>query len=574
VAVLILIGSLLWLLLAPGHGTLVETNIMALLPKDRQNPVAQAAMDKVTGALERKVLFLVEAAKKEDAVRAAEVLVRGLEKLELFSSVAGRVDSDRQQAWSGFYYPQRFQLLTAEQHERIRLEPERQVELVQAQLYSPFSGVTGRELKNDPFLLFRDVLAGMTSTMGSFTLVDGFPGRSNDDKTLILITAETTDSAYGVNGAKQLPGLFALEQEIRKEHGVELYHTGVLFYAAEGIESARNEISTIGIGSLIGVLLLLILIYRSLLPIGLSLLSIGCGLLAAFVVTVWVFGRIHLFSMVFGASLIGISIDYAFHYLTHRLAAGSDWQPESGLRAIFAAITIGLITSLMGYAGLLAAPFPGLQQLAVFSTVGLTAAYATVVCWYPVLAAKPGARSGLPLTVPMIIWLAFWKKPIVRIVFPLLLIGLSVPGFFRARFDDDIRQLQALSPELQAQERAIQNVMGMGNGQQMMLVSGDSEQHVLEKLHAVTGTLKGFVEQDMLTGFQSLEMYLPAESIQRDNFDLVQGLYQRQGAHLQQTLGLSEQPVFDAAFSPLTLSDFLTSPVSEPFRFMWLGVLS
>jgi len=572
--VLILVGSLLGYLLGPERGALIETDIMALLPQDRQNPIAQAAMDRVIGELESKVLFLIETEDQAQAVRAAEVLAEGLERLDLFSSVSGRINSDRQKAWGDLYYPKRFQLLTSEQRERLQRTPEKQVERVQMQLYSPFSGVTGRELQNDPFLLFREFLAGLTSQSGSFSLIDGFPGKSDGDKNYILITAETAESVYGANGVKQLPDLLDLEQQVRATYGVELYHTGVLFYAAEGIESAQREIGTIGVGSLIGVLILLIVIYRSVLPIGLSLLSIGCGLLSAFVVTIWVFGHIHLFSLVFGASLIGISIDYAFHYLTHRLAAGSAWEPTSGLKAIFSAITIGLITSLMGYAGLLAAPFPGLQQLAVFSTVGLVGAYATVVCWYPVLAAKPGRGSGLPLIAPMTGWIVFWNKRAIRIGLPLLLVGLSIPGIFRAEFNDDIRQLQALSPDLQTQERVVQNVMGVQNGQQMLLVTGDHEQAVLEQLHKVGAQLADYVEDEALTGFQSLATYVPPESIQRDNFDRVQQLYTEQGHLLKQTVGLSESPTMDTPFSTLLLSDFLESPAAEPLRFLWLGELA
>ncbi len=573
VVILVLGGSLLWQGLGSSRGTLIETDIMALLPRDRQNPVAQAAMDRVLGGLERKVLFVIEAEDKDQAVRAAEDLVGGLKQMELFSSVSGRIDSNQQKSWSDLYYPKRFQLLTPEQRERLRHTPEAQVERVQMQLYSPFSGVTGRELQNNPFLLFREFLSGLTSQSGAFTLIDGFPGKSDEEKSYLLITAEAADSAYGARGANQLPALLELEQQIRERYAVELYHTGVLCYAAEGIKSAQREISTIGIGSLIGVLVLLIIVYRSLLPIGLSLLSIGCGLLAAFVVTVWIFGRVHLFSLVFGASLIGISIDYAFHYLTHRLAAGSSWHSGTGLKAIFSAITMGLITSVMGYAGLLAAPFPGLQQLAVFSTVGLAGAYATVVCWYPVLAAKPGTNSGLPWAAPMNGWIVFWSNRSVRIALPLLVLGLAIPGLFRAEFNDDIRQLQALSPDLKAQEKVVQQVMGIQNGQHMLLVTGDDEQAVLERLHETGLRLNELIQNEILGGFHSLEPYAPSERIQRDNFELVQSLYLKQGHQLKQTLGLSETPSMATDFSPLTLASFLASPAAEPLRFLWLGKL-
>ncbi|TOE88711.1 hypothetical protein CGJ35_26930, partial [Vibrio parahaemolyticus] len=93
--------------------------------------------------------------------------------------------------------------------------------------------------------------------------------------------------------------------------------------------------------------------FRSVMPLSLALLSITIGLLVALSVTTWIFGKVHLFSLVFGASLIGVSIDYAFHYLTERLAAGNEWDSEQGLKHIFIAITLGLITSLIGYLGML-----------------------------------------------------------------------------------------------------------------------------------------------------------------------------------------------------------------------------
>lgn len=259
-------------------------------------------------------------------------------------------------------------------------------------LYNPFSGVTGTELEHDPFLLFRDYLTQLSAQSGHFNLDHGFLTTKYQQRHYALITAELAGSPYSVKLQHQLPALNQLQQQIINDYStatnkVDILHTGVIFYAAHGTQSAEKEISTIGLGSLLGIIILLVVIYRSPLPLVLALLSISCGLVAAFVGTVAIFGKVHLFSLVFGASLIGVSIDYAFHYLTDRLAAANDWDPHQGLKHIFVAISLGLITSLIGYLGMLVAPFPGLQQLSLFSAIGLTAAYATVVCWYPTLAA-------------------------------------------------------------------------------------------------------------------------------------------------------------------------------------------
>ena len=126
--------------------------------------------------------------------------------------------------------------------------------------------------------------------------------------------------------------------------------------------------STIGVGSLIGLLLLVISTFRSLRPLSLIIVSILAGCLVAMAVTLTVFGFVHLFTLVFGASLIGVSVDYSFHYIADDTFGGDGWTPRSGLRNIFMGITLGLLTSILAYLALTVAPFPGLQSSSTTET--------------------------------------------------------------------------------------------------------------------------------------------------------------------------------------------------------------
>jgi hypothetical protein len=56
-------------------------------------------------------------------------------------------------------------------------------------------------------------------------------------------------------------------------------------------------------------------------------LAIGIGFLGALSVCWLLFGRIHLLTLVFGASLIGVAQDYGIYFLCHRL--GADPQLDS-----------------------------------------------------------------------------------------------------------------------------------------------------------------------------------------------------------------------------------------------------
>ncbi|HEY7866939.1 MAG TPA: MMPL family transporter [Psychromonas sp.] len=546
----------------------LQTDVLALLPENQQDPVAQQAFGQIAANLSNKVVFLFASDDKAQLVDGVKAFSEKLLQTELFAQFSAQLSEQDQQSWGKLYFPYRAQLLNEAQRAVLKNSPQSQVTKVLQQVYTPFSGVTGSELKDDPFLLFRDFISGQGAA-SNFTLEQGYLATSYQGKHYIILHAELLESPYNMDLQSKIKNLTTLEKEIKTRFGLQILHTGTLFYAAYGTQSAVNEISTIGIGSLAGIILLILLVYRSVLPLALALLSISCGLLVAFVVTVAVFGKVHLFSLVFGASLIGVSIDYAFHYLTERLVSKDNWQPDLALKHIFNAITLGLLTSLIGYLGLLIAPFPGLQQLSLFSVVGLLAAYLSVVCWYPFLT-KTASTAAVPRLTFLSSWLSLWQNPKLRLYLPLSLLVLSFIGFTTLRFDDDIRQLQALPENLKAQEEQIKTVSGVGQNQQLLLVRADSEQALLIRLEEVGEQLSQWKKHRVLSDYQSIAQYLPSEKTQKENFKLVESLYQRQGRRLSAQLNFSTPIRFESQFKLLTVQDFLSSSVSQSLGFLWL----
>ena len=109
-------------------------------------------------------------------------------------------------------------------------------------------------------------------------------------------------------------------------------------------------------------------VHVSLSSIALMMLSVGIGCFGALSVCWLLFERIHLLTLVFGASLIGGAQDYGTYFLCNRLAA--DAQPFDSwqlLRRLLPALVLTLVTTVIGYMGLALTPFPGLRQMAVFS---------------------------------------------------------------------------------------------------------------------------------------------------------------------------------------------------------------
>src|SRR5690606_22899966 len=254
-------------------------------------------------------------------------------------------------------------------------------------------------------------------------------------------------------------------------------------YAAAGVESARDEVNQIGSISLVGVVAMLLIVFRSPLPMVASLLAGTVGLIAAVGFCWLAFGSIHMLTLVFGSSLLGISIDHCLHFFADRLGAGARWTPANAMQRIFPGITLGLATTIVGYAALFLTGFPVMQQMAVFSCIGLIGAYLTVIWLYPLWIKKPAATRPNR-------WLDYSERLLQQLRpagrrWPWLLAvpaaALLIAGLPRLTANDDLRALQPPSSALQAIEHRIRDITGINPSLQFFVIEGDSAEAVLQQ---------------------------------------------------------------------------------------------
>ncbi|MDW6001855.1 MMPL family transporter [Vibrio mangrovi] len=549
-----------------------ETNILKLLPGNQQDPWVEKAFRQISERMSDRLIFILSQHDENRLYQAARQFESALSASHDFTQVTGKISDQQRQQWTQYYFRHRFQQLSPVQHERLSQHPEQQIQQVIQTLYNPFSGVTGQELSQDPFLLFREFLTQNQSLNSRFSLKNNYLIAQDGETQYLLITARLAQSPYSFSAQQTVAQINHWEQQIKQTYQVNTDHTGVLFYAESGTRSAKSEISTIGMFSLIGIVVLLLAVFRSMTPLLLALLSVFTGILVALTVVIITFGKIHLFSLVVGTSLLGISIDYAFHYLTHRLEMGAQWNSKQGIQHIRVAITLGLITSLISYIGLLMTPFPGLKQLALFSTTGLTAAYLTVVLWYPGLTKSPARNVALPGQALLSGWLSLWQKNGFRWGMPALILTGSLILLPHLRYDDDIRQLQTLPPELKQQETRIASLTGMQASQQSLIVSAENDEALMQRLETLDEQLAQWKKDHQIQGYQSLTQAIHSIQRQQEDFRLIRQLYRNFGPELAQKLKLSVPPSLpQKQFQAISLADFLRLEVSTPVRLLYLG---
>jgi predicted exporter len=80
-----------------------------------------------------------------------------------------------------------------------------------------------------------------------------------------------------------------------------------------------------------------------------------------------------------------------------------------------------------------------------------------------------------------------------------------------------------------------------------------------------------WVERGTISAYQSLNQYLPSIHQQSSDFELIRSLYQSQSDALQTSLQLKNKPSAQQPFSPITVDNYLSSKISDPTRFLWLG---
>ncbi|MFA7825046.1 MMPL family transporter [Aeromonas dhakensis] len=545
----------------------INTSLMDLLPHESRSDLDPALQQGLLQQLDRQLVWLLSQPAGQDGRAAATFWAQQLGELPALSRIKG-YQPELAPAWQRYLHELAWQRLDPASRARLAGGAEGWSQWVLGQIYSPFGGVSRAEWQSDPLLLTR---AGvLAEARGPMQLKEGWlVSRDKAGRDWYMVRAELDLSAFDIQRNQALLSeLAGAEQRLAEAYpGAELLRRGTLFYSQHASNLAQQDISTIGLGSMVGVILLIWGVFRSTRALLLSLLPIGVGLMWGLGTVLILFGEIHVFTLVISSSLIGIAIDYAIHFLCERRLHGDDETPHQTRLKLLPSLSLAVLTTLIGYGLLWFAPFPGLQQLAVCALAGLFSAFITVLCLFPRWA---GPLPTRPLWGQRWLqgWLLAWQqRPLLRIGLPLCCLLLAALGISRLQVDDDIRRLQPLPVALQGQEQRIQALTGQQGGMQGLLVTGADGEQALQRLERLDGRLAELQQRGALQAFVSLARWLPSLARQQEDAAAIRALLPEVVSRLKAG-GLPLQPPVREPHW-LTPAAWLASPVSEGSRLLW-----
>jgi predicted exporter len=541
------------------RGLPLDTDLMALLPREGRESAAQKARDAVSRALTRRILVLVGHTSRAEARAAANAMSDSLDATGLIEPETGS-GAQGMRKLGQLYFPHRAGLLS--EGDRGLLEAGRGEELAKRALGQAFGvGGAGASLiaRGDPFLLLPSFLLQLPSPMPRVAWDDGLLSQTEGGKTWVLLVRSLAREPFALDVQEKLTAAYAgTVTALQTAHpGVEVHRTGAVFFAEAGARTALGEASTLGALELGGTILLILAVFRRLGPLLLNVLAglvgAGMGLVSCLVL----FGEVHVFALLFGTSLLGVVVDYGLHYSSTEFEhdAGS---PGERLASIMPGLQLSLVTTLIGYVALARAPKHGLRQIAVFSVFGLVSAFATVVLWFPVLDRGRKTRAAGWVLRAARQPFDFWDAGRWRLLrHALVCVGVAVAlvGLARLGTGDDVRGMQALAPELVREQEAIFAVTGAKAGSEFLLVESADDETALRRQEAIRTVVADLRAQGAIAGALLPADFVPSAERQRENRSLVErGLVPLLSAHYA-ALGLggakpAEAPS-DAA--PLTL---------------------
>lgn len=290
-------------------------------------------------------------------------------------------------------------------------------------------------------------------------------------------------------------------------------------FAVAGERAIRADVTRISILSTLGVVLLYLLVVRSWRALLLSLVPPLAGLVVATAGAIVVAGRLHALTVAFGSTLIGVAIDSPTHLVVHHALTPEPDGPEGTARALWPALVLCALTTIVGLAGLAWTSMPGLREVALFTSVGIvTALLTTRFVVAPLLGSGPAPPALVRAASLSTRLLAAARARRGLLVAPALAaLATCAVGLPRVRWADDPAALQRPPGDLLEEDARVRARVARVDGGRLVVARGADVEAALVAGERAVARLEPLVAKGALEGLRSVRSLLPSRALQARN---------------------------------------------------------
>lgn len=303
--------------------------------------------------------------------------------------------------------------------------------------------------------------------------------------------------------------------------GLEIILTGPAVFAVESSEDILSDVRDLTLISVSVVVLFLFCVYHSVRMLMLVACSLFMGVVAATAVILLVYGQIHGVTLAFGITLAGVAVDYPIHLMAGM--SGHRKSDQQQIHKIWRTLRLGVLSTVMAYAVFLLSGFGGLQQLGLFTIVGLFTAALFSRWVLPHLMhsgreAMPGLK-GFHRRLKIIGLAIIRFRVAVVLTLAVSLVALAVTE--RPVLHLNVDSLSPVSEARRAQGKLLRDDLGFWYGGNLMLITGEDKEGVLQFSERIQPEVEALVFGGSIEGYDMAAHFLPSLKRQQSSLDVL-----------------------------------------------------
>jgi uncharacterized protein len=480
-----------------------EEDINQIIPKNEKSDLTAKVLQQLN--FSDKIIVIVENKSKEDNFQLSETADTFLTKIEplqkYIGSIQGKVNDNEISETFDFVNQNLPLFLNENDYKEIERKLQKdsiakQVENNYISLASPTSLVTKEFIKKDPlgitFLGIKKLNALNISK--DFRLEDNYIV-TKDGKNLLLFIDPKNKSNDTKNNEVFINQLNEIKNNLNKQFKgkIEISYFGSPVIAVANAQQIKKDIQNTVIISMTVLFILLIYYFRNFFTPIIIFLPTVFSVLLALLILYFIKDKISAISLSVGAILIGITIDYALHILTH-------YKHNNNIEELYKEITQPIIlssaTTAVSFLCLVFVRSEALKDLGLFAAITVILSSVSALIIVPQLYKPKNKEKKANTNFIDKIGSYPYEKNKPLIIGCSIIIMACLFGFRHVGFNEDIGDLNYIPKDLKISEAKLQKLSDITSKSIYTISYGDSEEEALER----NSQLSQFLEKEKQDG--------------------------------------------------------------------------
>lgn len=481
----------------------ISSNIYSVIPEESDEKIALTKA--INQRLDRKVMFFFKSTEKSSVKHASEAALNLVKQKHFLKPIDFQ---DNYKQLNNLLHNQPASFLT---NSTLNALQKKDFQVLNnkwlSKLHSPFSIYTSDTLKEDPFFFQFDYKQRLAYLLPKGKSEDGILYIHDKHAVYGSVYLELQGSPFDFSIQKEYQSTLKYLQAIANKYGVKLLEFSVVAFASQETQQGFSEGTHIGLSAFLLICIIITVFFRSISASLFLFLVISSSLVVALSSCLYILGSMNILSLVIGTSLIGISVDYLFHYLSKRMIYGA----LDARNRVFKPISFGLLSSCICYTLIYLSDIGVLREVAIFSMAGLLSAYLTTLLMMPILTRHYKEKESLLSRKLIENHCSLLDSRFLKKVKFAAVCFVFAGGFAYSMLlpKNDISNFHSSPQYLLEHQKEIETLLDIDKQHKLLVISNNNINNLIESANSIDLQLEKMVKEGFLQSHDSALKLLP-----------------------------------------------------------------